>query len=53
MTARFAVSHRRGSKFKRRGLRSYHALYLRISDEVRDRCRQNPHSSLVRVGAEG
>ena len=23
MTARFAVSHRRGSKFKRRGLRSY------------------------------
>jgi hypothetical protein len=36
----------------RRGLRSYHALYLRISDEVRDRYRQNPHSALVRLGEE-
>ncbi len=33
----------------RRGLRSYHALNLRIADEVRDRYRQNPLSSLVRI----
>ena len=33
----------------RRGLRSYHALYLRIADEVRDRYRQNPLGSLVRA----
>lgn len=37
----------------RRGVRSYHALYLRISDEVRDRYRQNPLSSLARVAADG
>jgi hypothetical protein len=34
----------------RRGLRSYHALYLRVADEVRDRYRPNPRSALVRVG---
>jgi hypothetical protein len=33
----------------RRGLRRYHALYLRVSDEVRDRYRPNPFASLVRV----
>lgn len=35
----------------RRGLRSYHALYLRVADEVRDRHRQNPLASLVRLEA--
>ena len=35
----------------RRGLRSYHALYMRIADEVRDRYRPNPRSSLVRLAA--
>ena len=34
---------------ERRGLRSYHALYMRIADEVRDRYRPNPRSSLVRL----
>jgi hypothetical protein len=33
----------------RRGLRSYQALYMRIADEVRDRYRPNPRSSLVRL----
>ncbi|MGI8915418.1 MAG: BREX system ATP-binding domain-containing protein [Chloroflexota bacterium] len=36
----------------RRGLRSYQALYLRVADEVRDRHRQNPLASLVRLEAE-
>lgn len=35
----------------RRGVRRYDALYLRVADEVRDRYRTNPLSSLVRVGA--
>jgi hypothetical protein len=35
----------------RRGLRAYHALYLRVSDEVRDRYRQNPLASLARLEA--
>jgi hypothetical protein len=34
---------------ERRGLRSYQALYLRVADEVRDRHRQNPLASLVRL----
>ncbi len=34
----------------RRGVRRYDALYLRVADEVRDRVRANPLSSLVRVG---
>ncbi len=33
----------------RRGIRSYQALYFRIWDEVYDRNRQNPFSSLVRI----
>ena len=33
----------------RRGLRSYQALTMRIADDVRDRYRQNPLASLVRV----
>jgi hypothetical protein len=33
----------------RRGLRSYQALYMRVADEVRDRHRPNPRSSLVRL----
>ena len=33
----------------RRGLRRYEALKLRIWDEVRDRQRQNPLASLVRL----
>jgi bacteriophage exclusion system BrxC/D-like protein len=33
----------------RRGVRSYQALYFRIWDEVYDRNRENPFSSLVRV----
>ena len=36
---------------ERRGLRSYQALYLRVADEVRDRHRQNPLASLVRLEA--
>ncbi len=35
----------------RRGLRGYHALYLRVADDVRDRNRQNPLASLVRIAA--
>ncbi len=34
-----------------RGLDAYQALKLRIYDEVRDRNRDNPYSSLVRLGA--
>ena len=33
----------------RRGVRSYQALYFRIWDEVYDRNRENPFSSLVRI----
>ena len=33
-----------------RGLSAYQALKLRIYDEVRDRARDNPYSSLLRVG---
>lgn len=35
-----------------RGLDAYQALKLRIFDEVRDRLRDNPYSSLVRLGAQ-
>ncbi len=35
-----------------RGLDAYQALKLRIFDEIRDRRRDNPFSSLVRVGRE-
>lgn len=35
-----------------RGVDAYQALKLRIFDEVRDRHRDNPFSSLVRLGAE-
>jgi P-loop Domain of unknown function (DUF2791) len=35
-----------------RGVDAYQALKLRIHDEVRDRNRDNPFSSLVRVGAK-
>lgn len=34
-----------------RGIDAYQALKLRIHDEVRDRNRDNPYSSLVRVGS--
>jgi hypothetical protein len=34
-----------------RGLDAYQALKLRIYDEVRDRNRDNPYSSLIRLGA--
>lgn len=34
---------------ERRGLRRYHALYLRIADEVRDQHRENPLASLIRL----
>jgi len=34
-----------------RGLDAYQALKLRIFDEVRDRSRDNPYASLVRLGA--
>ena len=34
-----------------RGVDAYQALKLRIYDEVRDRNRDNPYSSLVRLGA--
>lgn len=34
-----------------RGVGAYQALKLRIHDEVRDRRRDNPYSSLVRLGA--
>ena len=33
----------------RRGVRGYHALYLRIADEVRDQTLENPLASLVRL----
>ena len=36
----------------RRGLRAYNALWLRISDEVRDRQRPNPLSSLIRLSTQ-
>ena len=35
-----------------RGVDAYQALKLRIHDEVRDRNRDNPFSSLVRVGSK-
>ncbi|MBV9579019.1 MAG: DUF2791 family P-loop domain-containing protein [Chloroflexi bacterium] len=35
----------------RRGIRNYQALYFRIWDEVYDRNRENPFSTLVRIGA--
>ena len=35
----------------RRGVRSYQALYFRIWNEVYDRNRENPFSSLVRIAA--
>jgi len=35
-----------------RGLDAYQALKLRIFDEIRDRRRDNPFSSLVRLGSE-
>jgi hypothetical protein len=35
-----------------RGLDAYQALKLRIFDEIRDRRRDNPFSSLVRIGRE-
>jgi hypothetical protein len=35
-----------------RGLDAYQALKLRIFDEIRDRRRDNPYSSLVRIGRE-
>jgi hypothetical protein len=35
----------------RRGVRSYQALYFRIWDEVYDRNRENPFSSLTRISA--
>lgn len=35
----------------RRGVDAYQALKLRIYDEVRDRHRDNPYSSLVRLGS--
>lgn len=38
-------------EYERRGLRSYDALRLRIWDEVRDRQRPNPLSSLIRLSA--
>ena len=34
-----------------RGIDAYQALKLRIHDEVRDRSRQNPFASLIRLGA--
>lgn len=34
-----------------RGVDAYQALKLRIHDEVRDRSRQNPFASLIRLGA--
>jgi hypothetical protein len=36
---------------ERRGVRSYQALYFRIWDEVYDRNRENPFSSLMRIAA--
>ena len=37
--------------YDRRGLNRYDALKLRITDEVRDKRRQNPLASLVRLGS--
>jgi P-loop Domain of unknown function (DUF2791) len=37
---------------ERRGVNRYNALNLRILDEVRDRNRQNPFSSLIRLSSE-
>ena len=34
-----------------RGIDAYQALKLRIFDEVHDRHRDNPYSSLIRLGA--
>ena len=34
-----------------RGLPAYSALRLRVFDEVRDRFRTNPYSTLVRIAA--
>lgn len=34
-----------------RGLPAYAALWLRVVDEVRDRSRANPYSTMVRIGA--
>jgi len=34
---------------EQRGVRRYHALYLRIADEVHDQYRENPLASLVRL----
>ena len=36
---------------EQRGVRKYDALYLRIWDEVRDRRRANPLSSLVQISS--
>jgi hypothetical protein len=36
-----------------RGLPAYTALRLRVVDEVRDRSRINPYSTLVRIGSRG
>jgi len=36
---------------EKRGLNRYDALKLRISDDVRDRNRQNPFASLIRISA--
>lgn len=36
---------------EKRGVRAYHALFLRIADDVRDRYRPNPRSALVRLDA--
>jgi hypothetical protein len=36
-----------------RGIDAYQALKMRIFNEVRDRRRDNPFSSLVRIGSEG
>ena len=37
---------------ERRGLKAYSALWLRIWDEVRDRQRPNPLSSLIRLSTQ-
>lgn len=46
-----AVTGREFLDDDRRGLRAYDALRLRISDEIRDRERQNPLAPLVRVSS--
>ena len=35
---------------EQRGLRAYNALYLRLTDDVRDRRRPNPLAPMVRIG---